>query len=138
MHSLLSLGLGGQGWRGRHGLFLPQELGVEGLGVSEGVMAIIPPIIHGTEGHRGPYRVLRERRGEARFTQPAVEVGAGELRDWTPVSPDYPGLGRQQGAGHQTPPSWSLGSGRSGFRTARGMWTVLARHSWNPAPPAAA
>lgn len=32
---------------------------MEGLGVSEGVMAIIPPIIRGTEGHRVHIRCSR-------------------------------------------------------------------------------
>lgn len=71
----------------------PQELVLGVLGVSEGMMAIIPPIIRGTEGCRGPYEVRREHRGETQLSQPAVEVGCGGLRDWTPVSSDYPGLG---------------------------------------------
>lgn len=81
---------------------------MEVLGVSEGMVAIIPPVIHGTEGCRSPYMVPWEHRGEAHFSHPAVEVGAGGLRDWTPVSSDHPGLGRQQGPGHKTPPFWRL------------------------------
>lgn len=85
----------------------PQELVLGVLRVSEGMMAIIPPIIRGTEGCRGPYEVRWEHR-EAQLSQPAVEVGCGGLRDWTPVSSDDPGLGRQQEPGRETPPSLEL------------------------------
>lgn len=74
----------------------PQELVLGVLRVSEGMMAIIPPIIRGTEGCRGPYEVRWEHR-EAQLSQPAVEVGCGGLRDWTPVSSDDPGLGETAG-----------------------------------------
>ena len=116
----------------------PQELVLEVLGVSAGMMAIIPPILRGVEGCRGPYGVRRARRGEAHFSQPAGEVGAGGLRDWTPVSPDYPGLGRRQGPGHKPAPPPTAGAYGPGSNKPLGQHGVSRQRSlsacWTPGP----
>lgn len=58
----------------------PQEPVVEVLGVSEGMMAIIPTIIRGGGDVGVRIQCFRNaQRGEAHFSQPAVEVGAKRL-----------------------------------------------------------